>query len=151
MEKLEIRTRLQIAKPAAIVYEAIVDPSQMSNYFISESSGRMEAGKELVWKFPEFDVKVPVRVKELREDNYISYGWDGEEQETLVEMTLEEANEGQATVLTITEKSANNDEKGLRWLKSNTEGWANFSACLKAWLEYGVNLRAGAYDFMKNV
>jgi hypothetical protein len=43
----------------------------------------------------------------------------------------------------------NNDEAGRRWLMQNTEGWANFLACLKAWLEYGINLRKGAFDFLK--
>jgi len=55
-----------------------------------------------------------------------------------------------ATLVTITEKSMDNDEAGIKWLKGNTEGWANFLACLKAYLEYGINLRKGAFDFMKN-
>ena len=149
MNELEIKTRIQIAKPAAIVYQAIVDPAQMTNYFISESSGKMEANKELNWKFPEFDTNVPVKVDKLEENKYISYYWEDAGEQMLVEMKLEETEEGNATVLTITEKSKDNNEDGLRWLKSNTEGWANFSACLKAWLESGVNLRTGAFDFMK--
>lgn len=32
----------------------------------------------------------------------------------------------------------------------NTEGWANFLACLKAYLEYGINLRKGAFDFLSD-
>jgi hypothetical protein len=49
----------------------------------------------------------------------------------------------------VTEKSRDKDEAGLKWLMQNTEGWANFLACLKAWLEYGINLRKGAFDFLK--
>ena len=51
------------------------------------------------------------------------------------------------TVVTVTEKSMDNNEAGLKWLMGNTEGWANFLACLKAYLEYGINLRKGAFDF----
>jgi hypothetical protein len=51
--------------------------------------------------------------------------------------------------VTVTEKSRNNDEAGILWLRRNTEGWANFLACLKAWLEYGINLRKGAFDYLK--
>ena len=40
------------------------------------------------------------------------------------------------------------DSNSLKWLVGNTEGWANFLACLKAWMEYKVNLRKGAFDFM---
>ena len=38
-------------------------------------------------------------------------------------------------------------EAGLAWLKGNTEGWANFLACLKAYVEHGINLRKGAFDY----
>ena len=57
--------------------------------------------------------------------------------------------EGDGTVVTITEKGRENDEAGLKWFMGNTEGWANFLACLKAYLEYGINLRKGAFDFLK--
>jgi len=53
-----------------------------------------------------------------------------------------------STLVTVTEKSRDNDEAGLKWLVGNTEGWANFLACLKAWLEYAINLRKGAFDFL---
>ncbi len=41
------------------------------------------------------------------------------------------------------------NEMGLQWFGGNTEGWANFLACLKAYLEFGINLRKGGFDFMK--
>ena len=41
------------------------------------------------------------------------------------------------------------NEAGIKQLMGQTEGWANFLACLKAYLEYGINLRKGAFDFMK--
>jgi uncharacterized protein YndB with AHSA1/START domain len=147
-QTLEIQAKLQILKPVSEVFEAIVDPAKMSNYFIANGSGRMEEGKELNWRFPEFDMDVPVRIGKIEKDKYISYTWDHGDKQPLVEMHLSAA-EGKATIVTITEKGMNNDEEGLKWLKSNTEGWANFLACLKAYLEYGINLRKGAFDFMR--
>lgn len=147
-QKLEAKAALQVLKPAHEVFEAIVDPAKMSNYFISESSGPMEAGKTVTWKFPEFDERFPVRVGRIEQDKYVSYFWDHGDQELLVEMTLTPKGEN-ATLVTITEKEMEHDEAGLNWLKGNTEGWANFLACLKAYLEYGINLRKGAFDFMK--
>jgi len=144
---LEIKTALQIQKPADEVFKAIIDPDKMSNYFISKSSGRMEEGKTLMWRFPEFDMEFPVRVGRIEADKYISFCWDIDETELLVEIVLANRSDT-STIVTITEKSRNNDEAGLKWLKSNTEGWANFLACLKAYLEYGINLRKGAFDFL---
>lgn len=148
-QTLEIKTALQILKPVNEVFEAIVDPDIMSNYFISKSSGKMEEGKQIKWQFPEFDMEFPIRIDKIESNKYISYYWDMDGIELLVEMTLT-SKENNSTVVTITEKSRNNDEAGIKWLMGNTEGWANFLACLKAYLEYGINLRKGAFDFMSD-
>lgn len=145
---LEIKTGIQIQKPVHEVFEAIVDPTQMSNYFIAYGSGRMETGVELTWRFPEFDMDIPVRVGEVRKDEYVSYYWDNDKNEMFVEMTL--TAKGNDTVVIVTEKGAENNEAGIKWLKENTEGWANFLACLKAWLDHSINLRKGAFDYLFN-
>lgn len=144
---LEIKTSIQILKPAEEVFEAIVDPAKMSNYFISNSSGRMEEGKTVKWKFPEFDEEFPVRIGKIEKNKFISFYWDTDGKELLVEIFLEPQKE-KFTVIKITEKEMENNEAGIKWLKGNTEGWANFLACLKAYMEYGINLRKGAFDFL---
>jgi len=145
-QKLEIKAALKIQKPVHEVFEAIVDPSKMSNYFISKSTGRMEEGKTLTWQFPEFDMKFPVNIGAIEKDKYISFRWNDIEdgRERTVEIDLKQMDDG--TFVTITEKERDNDKKGIEWLKGNTQGWANFLACLKAYLEYGINLRKGAID-----
>ena len=144
---LEIKVSIQIRRPVNEVFEAIADPAKMSEYFISKGSGRIEEGKILTWRFPEFDMEFPVRGGRIEKDNYISFFWDTDGRELLVEMTLA-AMPDNSTVVTITEKSMPPDEKGIKWLQGNSAGWANFLACLKAYLEYGINLREGAFDFM---
>jgi len=145
---LEIKTAIQILRPVHQVFEAIADPDEIAKYFIAESTGRLEEGKEVKWKFPEFDEKFPIRVVKIEEDKFISFYWKIQEKELLVEITLDAIRED-ATVVTITEKEMENNPAGIEWLKGNTEGWANFLACLKAYLEYGINLRMGAFDFKK--
>ncbi len=146
---LEIKTALQILKPISEVFEAIIDPEKMSNYFISKASGKIEEGKTIEWEFPEFDVKFPVQIETVTENKYISYYWEGYKGEKLlVEINLESKNEN-STLVIITEKSMPNNESGINWLKRNTEGWANFLASLKAYMEHGINLRKGAFDFLK--
>lgn len=147
LQRLEIKVGLQVLKPVAEVFEAIVDPGEMKNYFISESSGYMKTGETVIWKFPEMDIQFPVVIGKIEKDKYISFYWDGamDGQQTFVEINLGAVAED-ITFISITEKSKANNEAGIKWLKSNTEGWANFLACLKAWLEYGVHLRKGAFD-----
>jgi uncharacterized protein YndB with AHSA1/START domain len=148
-QALEIKAALQISKPADEVFDAIIDPFKMSNYFISKGSGKMEEGKQIIWQFPEFDSDFPIRVGKIEKNKYISFFWDMDGIELFVEITLT-SRSGNSTLVTITEKSRKNDESGIKWLKGNTEGWANFLACLKAFLEYGINLRKGAFDFMSD-
>ncbi|MCW4012574.1 MAG: SRPBCC domain-containing protein [Candidatus Bathyarchaeota archaeon] len=145
---LEVGVSIQIQKPMHEVYEAIVDPAKMTQYFISKSSGRIETGKNLTWRYPEFDMEFPIRVKETKPNEYVSYYWNNGDKETLVEMTLKQGI-NKATIVNITEKDMPNDEAGINWLKGNTEGWTNFLSCLKAYLEYGVNLRKGAFTYRK--
>jgi len=146
---LEAKAAIQISKPVNEVFEAIVDPAKMSNYFISKGSGRMEEGKKIIWKFPEFEMEAPIRTGKIEKNKYISFYWEIDGIELLTEMTLTPKGNN-STLVSITEKSRENDEAGIRWLVGNTEGWANFLACLKAWLEYGINLRKGAFDFMSD-
>lgn len=147
-KKSQINTALQIQKPVQEVYDAIVDPSKMSVYFISKSTGPMEEGKTVWWEFPEFDGSSPVRIGKIKPNELITFSWGIGEKELDVEINLIPQND-ESTLVRITEGEMENDEAGINWLKGNTEGWANFLACLKAYLEYGINLRKGAFDFMK--
>lgn len=149
MEQLQAKASIQISKPKDEVFEAIVDPSKMCNYFISESSGRMEEGSTLTWKFPEFEDSFEVEVAEVKAPEFVSFLWEGATgKKLLVEINLLDMKHD-TTLVKITEGKMDNNPAGLAWLGGNSEGWANFLACLKAYLEYGINLRRGAFDYLK--
>lgn len=143
--KLETNQSIQIRKPIEAVFEGIVNPDHITQYFISESSGRLESGKELKWKFPEFPDWYPVRQIKVEKNLLIQFVWDPD---TIVQISLKPVDQN-STLVNVKEGSKELNEVNLKWVLSNTGGWANFLACLKAYLEYGVNLRKGAYDFMK--
>lgn len=142
---LTAKASIGIRKPVSEVYESIVDPELMQNYFISKSSGRMETGADLRWSFPEFEGGYPVSVKETVPDEKIIFVWDPE---SVVEILLEK-NAEDYTVVRVSETGRNSDEAGIKWAIGQTEGRANFLACMKAFLESGIRLREGAFDFMK--
>ncbi len=143
--KLIAKATIQIQKPITEVFEGIVNPEKMTNYFISESSGRMETGKNLIWKFPEFNDKCQVKEIKIVANQSVSFVWD---KETLVKIELE-SQPDKSTLVKVTEDGKTYNEDNLKWLIGNTEGWANFLACMKAYLEYGIQLRKGAFDFMR--
>jgi|SRR5690606_31902770 len=143
--KVTAKAAIGIQKPIEEVFEAILHPEIMSQYFISKGSGRLEAGTEVHWEFPEFEGSFPVQVKEVKTNELISFVWDPD---SLVEIKLEKWKNGD-TVVRVSEEGHQNDEAGIKWLVGQTEGWTNFLNCMKAWLEYGIHLRKGAFDFMK--
>lgn len=143
--KLIAKATIQIQKPVEEVFEGIVNSEKMTKYFISESTGRLETGKELKWKFPEFPDEFPIKQIQTDPPHAISFVWD---EETVVRIDLE-GQPDKSTVVRVTEDGKPYNEENLNWVIGNTEGWANFLACMKAYLEYGVQLRKGAFEFMK--
>ena len=142
---LESNVALQIQKPINEVFDGIVNPEKMTKYFISESNGRLDDGKDLSWKFPEFPEKFPITKVITKGNSLISFVWDPE---TVVTITLEQLPDN-STLVSVIERGKELNEDNLKWVLENTAGWSNFLACMKAYLEYGIQLRRGAYDFMR--
>lgn len=143
--RLESNAVIQIQKPVEEVFEGIVNPEHMTKYFISESSGRLETGKDLIWKFPEFDDKFPINEIKIESNRSISFVWDPE---TVVKISLEKLPDN-STIVRVNENGKDLNEDNLKWALENSGGWANFLACMKAYLEYGIQLRKGAFEFMR--
>jgi hypothetical protein len=51
--------------------------------------------------------------------------------------------DAQNTMVQISETGWREDPKGLESSYGNCGGWMHMVTCLKAYLEYGINLRAG--------
>jgi uncharacterized protein YndB with AHSA1/START domain len=142
---LRVETSLKIMKPAHEVFEAIIDPRKMSNYFISKGSGRLDEGMPVTWTWDDVNMQGEVRPGKIEPDKFISfYGSPGAE-ETLTEIRLN-AVEPSATVVKITETGWSKDDAGIAMLANQTQGWTGFLFGLKAYLEHGVNLRKGSFD-----
>lgn len=106
----------------------------------------MAEGTTVEWGFPEMDLTFPVHITKAEPGKLVLFTWKNiNGNETNVSITLNAVDES-TTFVQITEGDEEQTAAGIQWLKSNTEGWANFLACLKAWLEFGINLRKGAFD-----
>lgn len=142
----------RIARPCAEVYEAVADPEQLSRYFTTGGAqGRLESGTEVTWDFRDFPGAFPVEVLEAEPPRRIVIRWDSEAStddsgSTTTTFEFEPIDEGDRTLVTITESSWQPTAQGAERAFGNCEGWTGMLAAMKAWLEHKINLREGFYE-----
>jgi len=139
----QITTKFKIIKPANEVFEAIVDPEKMSNYWFSSGTGRVEQGKTITWRYDEYNAEVEIHVLEVVENKKIKFSWGGYNQETVVTITIYELDKASA-IIEISESGLKEDDPEIvNKMVGQKEGWVYVLTCLKGYLENGVNnLRA---------
>ena len=145
----------RIAKPVAEVFEAVVDPKQLSEFFTTGgATGRLEPGATVTWDFHDFPGAFPVRVVEVVTNQKIVLNWgsaddapEGESfvaHDTTVTIAFEQLDDGR-TLVTITEEGWAETPKGIKAALGNTEGWTGMLAAMRVWLEHGIHFRQGFY------
>jgi uncharacterized protein YndB with AHSA1/START domain len=154
--KFQVHTKIQ--KPLAEVFDAVYSPSKLSGYFTTGgASAPLEEGSTVIWRFADYPGDIPVIVKKLVRDKEIVLEWDAYEPpdpgsktpppsgyKTTVEMTFESLDPNN-TLVKISESGWRETQKGLDGSYGNCFGWTQMIFALKAYLEYGINLRKGAF------
>jgi uncharacterized protein YndB with AHSA1/START domain len=150
---LKFKVMIHVGRPVAEVFEAVVDPNQLSSYFTTGgASARLEAGKTVMWDFHDFPGAFPVEVDEVVPNEKIVLRWDAWDDsekksagyQTTVTMTFKPTDDGR-TLVEIEERGWRETEAGLQASYGNCMGWSQMLAALKMWVEHGINLREGAY------
>lgn len=145
--RLRFQVYTKIGKPIAEVFDAIRNPTKLSKYFTTGgASGPLKEGATVNWSFKEpATPPFPVNVKKVVENKLIVFEWDGQKDlKTRVEIDFESLGPS-STLVKISEGDWPENEKGLEGSYDNCQGWAQMLSCLKAYVEYGINLREGAY------
>ena len=132
----------RMLKPVNEVFAAIVDPAKMSRYFITGGSGPMKAGTTVEWEFADVGCKVSVDVIEVEANRTIVYEHTATGTKSRVTIGLK-AVDSNTTLVTINESGWPMDREGVKRALGQTAGWTYFLCCLKAYLQYGINLRLG--------
>lgn len=155
---LTFKVSARIAKPVAEVFEAVVNPAELSRYFTTGGAkGRLETGATVYWDFHDFPGAFPVWVIDVEPEKKIVFEWEandgppedgqassGAAYRTTVTMTFEGLDDGR-TLVSIEEHGWRQNETGLKASYGNCQGWTQMQCALKAYLEYGVNLREGMF------
>lgn len=137
---ISVVTKFKINRPTSEVFEAIVDPAKIGNFWFSSASARWEAGQKITLRYDEYNAEGEIEVVAIEANELIQFRW-GEDH--LVTMDLTE--DGASTLISIEEAGWLEDAPDLiAQLLDNKGGWTYMLSCLKAYLEHGVTtLRAG--------
>ncbi len=140
---LKFKEYAKIRKPVAEVFDAVVNPAKLRQYFTTGgASAPLEEGVTVTWEFADFPGAFPVQVRRVEPNRSVVLEWqagDGE-YDTRVEMSFEALDPGSCKVQ-IAESGWRETQAGLEASYGNCYGWMNFLCCLKVWLERGINLR----------
>lgn len=144
----EIQARIQ--KPASEVFDAVYNPEKLSGYFTNGgASAPLDEGTTVQWSFADNpgDEKLtfPVVVKKVIPNELIVLGWEGAKGlDTVVEMHFID-NGPSDTIVKISENGWRETQSDLNSSYLNCMGWTQMLCCMKAFTEYGINLRKGAF------
>ncbi len=137
----DVKVQERILNPVNEVFDAVVDPDKMSNYFISGASGPIQVGT-VEWEFGDVGAKVSIDVLEVVEHRKIVL--ESSALGPRIRTTIEFAPDGtDATVVTVTESSFPMTEEGVKRALGQNAGWTHTLCGLKAYVQFGINLRAG--------
>jgi uncharacterized protein YndB with AHSA1/START domain len=139
---LNVEMQLRISKPPRVVFEAIVDPKQMSEYFTSSGTGRLDCDSPVTWRFADVGAKLVIRPQRVVANRSVSFRWRASKVDTLVVIELKPLGKS-ATLVKVFESGWSRDSKGIARCIGQTRGWAHMLSCMKAYLEHGVHLRKG--------
>jgi uncharacterized protein YndB with AHSA1/START domain len=151
--ELTFTVSARISKPLHEVFEAVADPRKLSGYFTTGSAkGRLETGTTVSWDFHDFPGAFPVEVIKAEQDRQIILQWQANEEgadeagsyNTTVTISFEPIGDDR-TLVSITENGWRETPAGLKASYGNCQGWSQMLCALKAYLEYGINLREGMY------
>jgi uncharacterized protein YndB with AHSA1/START domain len=140
----KFEVQLKIQRPVSEVFEAVVNPKKLSGYFVQEASGPLAEGTTVMWKFAEVPGEHPVKVRQVVKNDRIVFesGETFRGYDTKVEMLFKPLT-AQATMVQIRESGWRDSPKDIESSYGNASGWTHMMCCLKAYLEHGINLRAG--------
>jgi len=147
--KFQVQTKIQ--KPVEEVFDAVQNPDKLSGYFTNGgASAPLVEGTTVEWAFAdnpgENPFAFPVTVTKVKPNERIVLEWQGaKDRNTRVEMNFERAG-SDSTIVRISESGWHENQEELNRSYMNCQGWSQMVSALKAYVEYGINLRQGAYE-----
>ena len=144
-------TGMLIRKPAAEVFEAIVDPEITTKFWFTRSSGRLAVGRPIRWDWQMYDVSIEVTAKLIDNNRRIVVEWPGYSGPTTVEWRFAPLDDGNTFVRVTESGFTGAGDQLVKCVADSTQGFTLMLAGMKAFLEHGVRLNLVGDRYPKGV
>lgn len=147
--ELKFKVQTKIQKPVDVVFDAVYNADKLSSYFTTgKAKGSLDEGTTVEWAFADNPgdelSRFPVIVKKMIKNELIELGWEGNKGlDTHVRIEFDAV--GEETIVRISETGWRETQDDLDASYRNCMGWSQMVSALKAYVEYDINLRKGAY------
>ena len=147
MKKITVKVELSIGKPIKEVFEAVLTPVP---YFIKKASGPIKEGAKVFWELEELAKGFLIHVRKVVPNKLIQFGWPQGKGKKMnsIEFDFKPLSKN-ATTVCISESGWPDTKKWRETSYRNCHGWMHMACSLKAYLEYGINLRKSSLVHMK--
>jgi uncharacterized protein YndB with AHSA1/START domain len=149
--ELKFQVQIKVQKPVKDVFDAVYDPEKLSAYFTNGgASAPMDANTTVQWAFEDTPGEpigpFPVEVKNVVPNERIEFEWEGSKgRNTRVVFDFTKTGD-EETLVQVAECGWQENQEELDRSYMNCMGWSHMIVALKAYAEYGINLRKGAYS-----
>jgi uncharacterized protein YndB with AHSA1/START domain len=134
-------TAMLIRRPVSEVFDAFVNPEVTTKFWFTDSTGRLEKGKEVEWTWKMYDVTAVVYVKELVPDETIAIEWGMKgAPRSRAAWTFEPVDERTTFVSIVMDGFSGDEEAVFHSVTDSVGGFCWVLAGLKAWLEHEIRL-----------
>jgi uncharacterized protein YndB with AHSA1/START domain len=141
METIHYSISHTIRKPREEVFNAVFDPDILSTYFTKASSGPLVSGSKVIWTWVN-DTQESFFVENAIPNEMIEGHWEAWKVDYHVKTKFEfTTKDDGSTLVRLTESGFKNDELGRMSAFGQCNGWTDMLLCLKARLEFNIDLR----------
>lgn len=133
-----VQTQMLVRRPIDEVFNAFVDPAVTTRFWFTGSSGKLEPGATVTWKWEMYGVSADVHVKVIEPPSRILIEWD--EPSTTVEWRFT-AHGTDTTLVQISNAGfQGTEEEVVGMALDSMGGFSLVLAAIKAWMEHGIAL-----------
>lgn len=142
-----VQLQMRFRVPVERLFAALVDPDQITRFWMTHSSGPLEADCDVTWEWRIYGASTSVHVSELTPNEKIVMHWGEAEGRSRVVWTFTSRPDGTSLLEVRNDQFVGTEEEVVRQAIDSASGFSFVLASAKAYLEHGVELHLVADRF----